>query len=402
MNYVTLLRREPRVLAYGALHYFFSAPGQTFFISLFVPYFLVAADVTRDTFNWLYLCATLGSALAIPWVGGWLDRLKIRYVSMGVGLGLLVAIVLGSMSGSWWHLVLVLFGLRLFGQGMMPLTGSTAIARYFTIARGKALSLINFGISLAEVFFPIVLVTLIGLVGWRWSLLSVSGLVMVAFFPLVFSLIPIYSAFQIPGEEKTAPGQKVVISLSRWEVLRQPRFYLFVLVYIFVPMFMTGIMLNQSQIGLLLEASEAQMALGITLFGLFRMVTNLIAGPLVDLFSAVRVFVFVMVPLLLGAVVFIVYPSISTTWVFFSMAGVSSSLGSLTNAAMWAEIYGTAHLGSIKSIVSTFMVFSTAVGPLLVGLSVADLGELQTLLLVAAGLMSTLIFLASRLAKPLR
>ena len=35
--------------------------------------------------------------------------------------------------------------------------------------------------------------------------------------------------------------------------------------------------------------------------------------------------------------------------------------------AMWAELYGTRHLGSIRSVSMAFMVFSTALGPGLTG-----------------------------------
>ncbi len=229
-QYLDLLKEEPAPLAYGALHYFFSAPGQTFFLSLFVPYFLIAADVTNDKFNQIYLIGTLLSAFTLPWVGGFIDKWRIRYVSLSVGGGLMVFGLLASQVNVWWMLIPVIYGLRLFGQGLMPLTGSTSIARYFSLGRGKALSLINFGISFAELIFPLMVVTLIGVIGWQWSWAVIGGIILATFMPLVVGLIPAKHPFQYLQEEQPEPGKKVVKSATRKEVLRDPLFYMLTLV----------------------------------------------------------------------------------------------------------------------------------------------------------------------------
>lgn len=372
-QYLDLLKREPAPLAYGALHYFFSAPGQTFFLSLFVPYFLIAADVTNDKFNQIYLIGTLLSAFTLPWIGGFIDKWRIRYVSLSVGGGLLVFGLLASQVTVWWMLIPVIYGLRLFGQGLMPLTGSTSIARYFSLGRGKALSLINFGISFAELIFPLMVVTLIGVIGWQWSWAVIGGIILATFMPLVVGLIPAKHPFQYPQEEQPEPGKKVVKSATRKEVLRDPLFYMLTLVQLFVPFFSTGFMLNQSRIGELAAATPAQMALGISLFGGARMVCNLLAGPLIDKYTATRVFTFLLVPVAIGLFSMTILPSIWTIWIFFTLTGIAASIGSLSSTAMWAEIYGTANLGAIKSTVSTFMVFSTAIGPVVVGLGLGSL-----------------------------
>ena len=42
-------------------------------------------------------------------------------------------------------------------------------------------------------------------------------------------------------------------------------------------------------------------------------------------------------------------------------------------AAMWPELYGTGHLGAIKSLVASLGVFASALGPLIMG-SLLDFG----------------------------
>lgn len=400
-QYLDLLKKEPAALAYGALHYFFSAPGQTFFISLFVPYFLIAADVTNDKFNQIYLVGTLMSAFTLPWIGGFIDKWRIRYVSLSVGAGLIVFTLLASQVHVWWMLVPVIYGLRLFGQGLMPLTGSTSIARYFSLGRGKALSLINFGISFAELIFPLLVVTLIGMIGWRWSWSVVTGIICIIFVPLVIGLISSRHPFQYPQEEKPEPGKKVVKSATRKEVLSDPLFYMLTSVQLFVPFFSTGFMLNQSRIGELVTATPAQMALGISLYGSARMLCNLLAGPLIDKYTAMRVFTFLLVPVAIGLFSMTILPSIWTVWIFFTLTGIAASIGSLSSTAMWAEIYGTANLGAIKSTVSTFMVFSTAIGPVVVGLGLASVEAFSLSMGITAAIVVGLItlgFFAVRMA----
>lgn len=45
---------------------------------------------------------------------------------------------------------------------------------------------------------------------------------------------------------------------------------------------------------------------------------------------------------------------------------------SITTTAMWTEIYGYKHLGSIKSMVTTMVVLSSAIGPVVMGYILGD------------------------------
>lgn len=54
-------------------------------------------------------------------------------------------------------------------------------------------------------------------------------------------------------------------------------------------------------------------------------------------------------------------------FVFMALMGVSNGFSSTLSGAMWPEIYGTAHLGAIRSVVVATMVFASAAGPGLTG-----------------------------------
>jgi len=69
------------------------------------------------------------------------------------------------------------------------------------------------------------------------------------------------------------------------------------------------------------------------------------------------------------------------------MAGIGLSNGAARTAfsAVWAEIYGTRHLGAIRSVVMSLMVIASAVAPLLLGLMLSAASNVSNALLVLAG-----------------
>ena len=98
---------------------FCSAFGQTFFISLYSGEIRAAFELTHGQWGLIYSCATLSSALLILFVGGYADRSSAKSISTLVILGLMVFIFLMANNTSTWGLVLIILGLRFFGQGML-------------------------------------------------------------------------------------------------------------------------------------------------------------------------------------------------------------------------------------------------------------------------------------------
>jgi len=418
MQYLQLLRQYPRHIGYGLLHYFFSGPGQSFFIALYIPSFLATLDLMpvldlglalgldlggshepeHLAFDWLYAGATLLSGLTLPWVGHWLDRLRLRYFSLALGLAYSLFCILIAFAGQPWMLFLAIFGLRLCGQGLMGLTASTATARFFEEGRGQALSLVSFGVSIAEIVLPLLVVALLRGISWQTSWLLIAASLLLVFIPLVIWLIPLDSPFQLPGtaEIQTAAGP---VSVSRGQVLRRPSFYLLTSVYLFVPFFITGIVINKDLLGAANGWSSDWLAVGLSLFGATRLLANLFSGPLIDAFGATRVFSFMLIPQLLAVLVLALSNHPMAMIAFFLLSGVSASLNGLASTATWAELYGPRHLGAIRSMISTFMVFSTAVAPILLGWALSRPGQEAATMLTAAaviGLLTALAFWQTR------
>ncbi|SDK69209.1 Predicted arabinose efflux permease, MFS family [Catalinimonas alkaloidigena] len=376
MSYRSLLIATPRYVGYGFLHYFFSSLGQTFLISLYVPSFNQAFHLNNADFSWLYAVATLASAFTLPTLGSGVDRYRLRYVSLANALVMMAFCLLLSFATNTLMLGVSLFGLRLTGQGMMVLIGSTAVARYFEKDRGRALALAAVGISAGEALLPVSLATLLEVVAWQssWQFLALATLVV--FVPAVLGLVGARHPFQtaaLPPGTPDAPAQ----GMSRRQVLGDLNFYLLLPAFVFVPFFITGLFIHQNLIADAKMWSMEQMATGFVAFGVVRIATYFVAGPLIDRFSARRLFVFHLVPMALGL---LVLGGVDQAWgigLYLSLAGISASVASLTGVAMWAELYGTRHFGAIKSLVTTLTVLASALGPIVLsellaqGLSVA-------------------------------
>lgn len=94
---------------------------------------------------------------------------------------------------------------------------------------------------------------------------------------------------------------------------------------------------------------------------------GLVCGYLVDRFGAVRLLPFFLVPIFVAS---LAAASITALWgiyLFMFLFGISYGLTSTLFGVVWPEIYGTAHLGAIRSLIVSGMVLATAVGPGLTG-----------------------------------
>jgi len=366
MNYKQLLVHYPGYVGYGATHYFYSALGQTFLISQFVPYFNQSFNLSNSTFGLLYAIATISSATIIPFAGKFVDKLKIRQASLINGLAIAAFCLLMSFSQHVALLFVALLGLRFCGQGLMILIGSTGVARYFTVDRGKALSLSGLGLSLAETLLPIAVAAVIGWLHWQaaWQLLALS--VALIFIPASMMLVKKDNPFQFADSPKQT-DEASKINLSRKQVLADYRFYLILPVILFLPFFITGIFIHQNLLAQAKGWSMEWMATCFVGYGVTRILTSILAGPLVDKFTARKTVIVYLVPLLLAMVVLMMGDNKWLALLYMILLAITASLSSLTGTALWAELYGVRFFGSIKSMVTTLMVFSTALGPIIMG-----------------------------------
>ena len=123
------MRVEWRFLLFGMAMAFCSSLGQTFFISLFSAEIRGELGLGHGAFGTYYAIGTTASAISLLWLGKLADTMRVEKLAMVVIFGLCASALMFSQVNSVFALVVGLYLLRLFGQGMTTHTYTTAMAR---------------------------------------------------------------------------------------------------------------------------------------------------------------------------------------------------------------------------------------------------------------------------------
>ena len=141
-------------LSLGVFLIFISSFGQTFFISLFSGEIRNEFNLSHGMFGIFYSAATLMSAIIFFWLGKLTDQFNLTFLGL-ITLGVLSGFsFLISSAQTLFMLFLSLLGLRLFGQSMISHIAVTAMARWFSKKRGRAMSIALMGHPIGEALLP--------------------------------------------------------------------------------------------------------------------------------------------------------------------------------------------------------------------------------------------------------
>lgn len=365
MSYLKFLRENLRWLAGGFLLCFFSSLGQTFFISLSGGKIRAEYGLSNGEFGSLYMLATLASAITLPFLGRIVDRISVARCALIVMPLLALACLVMSVSQHVVLLGITIYLLRLFGQGMMTHTSLTAMGRWFSQYRGRAVSVATLGHQVGEATLPLTMTLIFAWLGWRTSWIVAAAFLLCVALPLVYALMRVERTPQ-PGERqhpRTAPRH-----WQQHEVLRDPLFWI-MLTGVLAPGFIgTTVFFHQAY---LLELRQWPPELFATAFVGMASMTILFAlltGQLVDRIGAPAVLPLYQVPLSLSCFALATIADPVGIFVFMALLGVSYGISSTLFGALWPEVYGTRHLGSVRSITVALMVLATALGPGVTGL----------------------------------
>ncbi len=389
-SFIPLIKAEWRLLLFGFIMAFASSPGQTYFIALFSGEIRQDLGLSHGDFGAVYSLGTLCSAAILLWSGALIDRIDLRRFSYGIVLGLAVGCVAMALSQNVVMLFVGILLLRQFGQGLMYMTGTTAMVRYLDEHKGKANALNVMGYSVAEAILPSIVIALFLLLSWRQSWVF-WALVLVITVPLAIRwllrnhdqrhrtyLAVLDGASVQPTRPQTAGAQltseatnKLKKTLRRqWtrsEMLRDPMFYLFLPGLMAQPLLFTGFMFHQVH---LVEVKGWSLALWGSLYLLYALVSvvvKLFAGVLVDHYGAIRLVPFVTLPLGVALFVLSLSSSLVVALVFMVGMGITVALSSIVSAPFFSDMYGNRHLGSIKAVSTAAMVFMSALSPVVLG-----------------------------------
>ena len=390
-----------KVIIFGFIFTFFSSFGQSFFLGIFNSSIRNELSISHGQFGSIYASATLLSSFLLIWVGKKIDDINIFKFAFFVILLLSFSCFFFSKISSTAILFIGVFLMRFSGQGMMSHTATTTISRYFTKSRGKALSTAWFGLSTAEFFLPVLMIYLLTTTDWKniWILIS---LFVIIFLPIAsYILIKKLNFESRENTDDETFNEKNVKQWKRLEVIKDFRFYIICANMLAMPWIATGTFVYQSFILSSKNWGPYVIAQSFMAYSVLSVITLFVSGFLIDKFTSKKLLIYMNIPLLLSVFVIFYFNNPISSFVFLGLIGISNGLANVLGSSTWAEIYGVKHIGSIKALTTSLMVFSTAFGTALFGILI-DIGFSIEEISIVSGIyitisLSALFFIRNKL-----
>ena len=376
---IKFVRANWHLLAFGWTMLFCSSVGQTYFISIFGGLIRNDFGLSHGAYGTCYSIGTLASAGVLLWAGRLVDRQSLVTFSVGAIAGLAAAAALMAGASGALTLTLAFFLLRFFGQGLTH-AAMTAMGRYFSAERGRAVSIAALGHVAGEAVLPLLAVTVLTLVPWRGIWLLSSAFLIVCAVPIVILLLrgagaKTYSNGRSWSSDSVSPGNNPtqgIVSRPRdftlSDALRDIGLYLRLPVLLAPSFISTGLIFHQVHIGTAKGWSLTLIASSLTIFAAGSLLMMIVAGQLVDHFTARRLVPYCLAPLATACTILAFSDATLGALVFFGLLGVGSGLTAVILGAIWAELYGITHLGAIRAFGASAMVFSSGLAPVAMGL----------------------------------
>lgn len=394
------------LLGYGFALTFLSSFGQTFLISLYLPDIQQSFSISDSTFTTIYGSATILSAFTITWLGSFIDKVRITRFMIFVMLGLVLSLFVFSQAYFIPVLFVSIYGLRLFGQGMMTHTSVTSMARFFDFGRGKAISFATLGHSFGEAILPFFVVSSIGLIGWRWSFFASGVFVLLCIPFLLFLLFRDVKFYQLKKYLPPILSKLDKEQSKPWHIAKTSIFWIITPSVLASAAIGTGFLLFKLKLGYAKGWDATFVALGFSAYALANAISSIVAGFLSDKFSGKFLFPLYLIPSFFGILSIILFDA---NWAYITLVagiGFTSGFGGTVKNVVLAEVFGVKIIGSVRSLFTMIMVFSTALGPLFFGLmldngySFEDIGKCSLILFFLCTLNALRIYLFKSVARP--
>ncbi len=383
-----------------------SSPGQSYSISLFMDFFIEDFQLDRTAVSSLYGAGTFAASLGLTWVGRQIDFLGNRRVGALIGCLFGIVLALCSLINGPINLFFAFAGMRVLGQGSLPLVSSTALANWFRHRRGRMMSLLALAFALFQGLYVNLLRLLLEALDWRQVFLilgaAVAALAIPAFALLMRDKPESYGLTPDGGQVNTdAATVAVTQTEDNWtlkEAMRTPILWIFLIARMLPSAWGTGLILHQVSIFALLNHAPQVATETFALVSLFAAGSALPAGYLIDRFKPAWVVALQMLALLISCLLAMIMWETWLLWLYAIAFGLGMGIGYVFDGAVWPNLFGRQFQGEIRGFAYTASVCGSAIGPALFGLSYDYAGGYGLALWVGAGL--SLVVLALALLAP--
>ncbi|MEL6840930.1 MAG: MFS transporter, partial [Pseudomonadota bacterium] len=262
-------------------------------------------------------------------------------------------------------LVAIIFCLRLFGQGMTSHIAATAIARWFIATRGRAVAIATVGFVIAEAALPIFSAWIKTHLPWRMVWIGFACFILLMM-PVIWHLLRYERTPQSVAKTDSVPGMDGK-HWTRGQALRHPLFWTVLPAMTLFPMFATTFFFHQVHFAEVKGWSHIALVAVFPLGTFAFMASTFLFGWAIDRFGASRLLVIYLLPYSAAFVIHAYAPSIAWAALGVILMGLAGGGQATLPTTTWSTYFGTAHIGSIKSVATAVMVLGSAIGPGLSG-----------------------------------
>lgn len=369
-----------------------SIPGQTAGFSAFNIPISRALGITPLNISVAYCLGTICSGFLLPRAGKFLDahgaRKTIFFVYLYFGIVLFyfsyceeilyfLEMNLPFINRQFLYtagLTVLVMGLRFFGQGMLPMISHTMIGRWFDKKRGKVVAFMGVLNSLAFNSSPIVLTLLIAEHGWQqtWLILAfVMGLGALTFAWLLYRDNPEECGLVVDGLKPDGDSSNKVLKMAGMtvqEAVKTVNFKVVTLATSLYGMTITGFTFNLESIGL--EAGMPKVE-AMSFLVKVTVISVPIGFSTAWLSNKISKKVMVLLLLFFQALAYIFLTFLQYSWGYYSAIiclGICGGMFGPIYAISYPWFFGRRHLGAINGKVTSCMVLSSALGPVIFSL----------------------------------
>ena len=389
-----------------------SAPGQTFGVAPFNPYFRETLGLSESQLTGAYMLGTFLASLPMRYVGAAMDRWGIRKTKTAVILLFGLTCIAASQVTGLAGLFLAFIALRLFGQGALGLLSGNTLAFWFERRLGTVEGLRNLGVAGAVAVVPGLNLWLIQSFGWRWAYAILGLAVWAVMLPamLLFRNRPEDVGQNKDNRPPEAPQNENAdadtdaeannegaassatqineddgrFDFTPAQVRRTRAFWLAMIPLATWAMTNTAVQFNATPLLLARGLSESTVPMLFTGFAIGFAVMIMVGGMLADRLPLNVLLSIGSACMTVGLGLIYV---VAAPWMV-AVSGVVLGLtqGLIVGAAapLWPRYFGRTHLGKLRGGLVTIMVASSSAGPFLMGGGKDLIGSYDPILLIFA------------------
>ncbi len=258
------------------------------------------------------------------------------------------------------------------------------------------------GFAAGQALLPVIFVALLAIFHWRLLWVLAAVLVLLAL-PILVWLLSTERTPQSHADSSSSLGMNDR-HWPRGEVIRHWLFWLAIPVMLGPPCWGTALFFQQVHLTEVKGWALVDYVALLPFYTVASITATFVSGALIDRIGTARLMQAYMLPFAAG---FLVIGLATTLWgavLGLILIGIGTGGQATLPAAFWAEFFGTRHLGSIKALSMSIMVFGSAVGPGLTGVLIDrgfDFDEQALGITVYFLVAAVLISVGVRRARPL-